>query len=271
LAPSTWEHIPFCPLPCPSGAFFLSRIVRVAVNRPPQVLNTCNGRLLHQFSQTPPGPGGLGIEFPTAPTRATRSGQAAPLSAPTCWQTTVSSDDPPPRATNNTGHVSPVARRSSPAAAASWSMTNHRSSWAAPAAATSSPGCRRSRSATGAPRWTGRRIIRSDSVRVWRPLAGIMKQTPSAERTHVLPEPRSTAGDGSRLTASRFSACACGERNPRFLARRFQRHTSASAPDFAESQLLSEIRLTKRGARCAIQANSCISDLSSPLFAHRRA
>src|SRR5712692_5259551 len=58
---------------------------------------------------------GLGIEFPTAPARATPSEPAAQLSAPACWQTTASSDDPPPRATNNSGHVSPVARRSSPA------------------------------------------------------------------------------------------------------------------------------------------------------------
>ena len=49
---------------------------------------------------------------------------------------------PPPGAANNSGHVSPADRPSSPASAASWSKTNCRSSWAARTAATGSPGCR---------------------------------------------------------------------------------------------------------------------------------
>src|SRR6266849_6823359 len=41
-----------CLLPSPSSTFFLSAMDRAALNRPPRVLNTCNGRLPNQFSQT---------------------------------------------------------------------------------------------------------------------------------------------------------------------------------------------------------------------------
>jgi hypothetical protein len=87
----------------------------------------------------------------------------------------------------------------------------------------------------------GKRIAQSKSVPGLRPLSEIIKQTPSAKRSRALPDPRGTVGDGSRLTASTCSGCDCGERNPRFLARRSYGHTSTPVASTAENQLTSEI------------------------------
>jgi hypothetical protein len=60
-----------------------------------------------------------------------------------------------PTAASNSGRASPASRRSSPTAAASWSATSSQSSSAMPTVARDSPSYGRSRSATGALRWTG--------------------------------------------------------------------------------------------------------------------
>ncbi len=64
----------------------------------------------------------------------------------------AASNDSRPAAASSTGRAGSISRPSSPDAAASWSATTCRFSSAAPAAATGSPGCKRSRSARAAPR-----------------------------------------------------------------------------------------------------------------------
>ena len=93
--------------------------------------------------QTPPRPGGVFVSFPTTRARVTPWEPAAARSCPAWLRRAAASDGSLPAVASSSGHVSPADRRFSPAAAASWSTTNRRSSGAAPAAARGSPSCRR--------------------------------------------------------------------------------------------------------------------------------
>ena len=91
---------------------------------------------------TPPSRSWLWTDFPAPAASAIPPEATARRSAGAYCQTTVSSDGSPPTAANNTGHVSPAVRPSSPAAAANSSATSSRFAWATPAVATNCPSCR---------------------------------------------------------------------------------------------------------------------------------
>src|ERR1017187_4271806 len=95
------------------------------------------------------------ISFALPPHAIIRLASAEPPCAAACLRTGAASDGPLPTTASSSGHALPTGRRSSPAAAASWSTTTFRFPSAAPAAATGCPSCMRSRSATAAPRSTG--------------------------------------------------------------------------------------------------------------------
>ena len=95
-----------------------------------------------RFCQTPLRPIWLWIDFPAPAAPAIPPEATVWRSARAYCQTTVSSDGSPPTTANNSGHVSPAVRPSSPAVAASWSATSSRFAWATPAVATNCPSCR---------------------------------------------------------------------------------------------------------------------------------
>src|ERR1017187_8523923 len=68
-----------------------------------------------------------------------RPAAAKPESAAACLRTGAASDGSLPTIASSSGHALPTGRRSSPAAAASWSTTMFRFPSAAPAAATGCP------------------------------------------------------------------------------------------------------------------------------------
>src|ERR1019366_3529062 len=103
----------------------------------------CSPRPSHPvLSDTPPSPLGSGsISRPPAASAIPPEATARRSAGAYC-QTTVSSDGSPPTTANNSGHVSPAVRPSSPVVAVSWSATSSRFAWATPAVATNCPSCR---------------------------------------------------------------------------------------------------------------------------------